>query len=311
MSVAGLQENVAQTMHVMCAGGGTFYGHFFACDKHHGMVDINNAIPWSCDTFYYTLANRLGIDTIAKYATSLGFSQKTGIDLPDEVSGTMPSTAWKLKTQHEKWYAGEVISVGIGQGAVAATPMQLARALSGIASGGVLRRPHVVFPDEVPAQELQSVRENFPGSGDNTIPLTPENWQIITDAMAAATTSGTAAAAHLEGIDFAGKTGTAQVVNHSAGATSLGTGSARANAWFVGMTPRRNPDIVVAVLWEHGGWGAGSAPLAAQVINAFVTKQRKRDNNIRIATTPEPAKPTPAPTTPAPTKPPTPTAEEE
>ncbi len=126
MSVAGLQENVAQTMHVMCAGGGTFYGHFFACDKHHGMVDINNAIPWSCDTFYYTLANRLGIDTIAKYATSLGISQKTGIDLPDEVSGTMPSTAWKLKTQHEKWYAGEVISVGIGQGAVTATPLQLA-----------------------------------------------------------------------------------------------------------------------------------------------------------------------------------------
>src|SRR5271168_5387368 len=84
MSVAGLQENVAQTMHVECNGGATFYGHFYACDKHHGMVDINNAIPWSCDTFYYTLANRLGIDTIAKYATSLGFSQKTGIDLPDE-----------------------------------------------------------------------------------------------------------------------------------------------------------------------------------------------------------------------------------
>jgi penicillin-binding protein 2 len=309
MSVAGLEENVAQTMHVSCAGGGTFYGHFFACDKHHGMVDINNAIPWSCDTFYYTLANRLGIDTIAKYATSLGFSQKTGIDLPDEVSGTMPSTAWKLKTQHEKWYAGEVISVGIGQGAVAATPIQLARALGGIASGGVLRRPHVVFPDEVPDAELQSVRENFPGSGDKTIPLTPANWQIITDAMAAATTTGTAAAAHLEGIDFAGKTGTAQVVNHSAGATSLGTGAARANAWFVGMAPRRNPDIVVAVLWEHGGWGAGSAPLAAQVINAFVTKQRKRDNNLRIADTPKPETTPTTPTTTATAKPPTPTAE--
>jgi penicillin-binding protein 2 len=288
MSVAGLQENVAQTMHVECNGGATFYGHFYACDKHHGMVDINNAIPWSCDTFYYTLANRLGIDTIAKYADSLGFSQKTGIDLPDEVSGTMPSTAWKLKTQHEKWYAGEVISVGIGQGAVTATPIQLARALSGIASGGVLRRPHVVFPDEVPAEELEAIHESFPGSGDKTIPLTSENWQIITDAMAAATTTGTAAAAHLEGIDFAGKTGTAEVVNHSAGATSLGTGNARANAWFVGMAPRRNPDIVVAVLWEHGGWGAGSAPLAAKIIDVFVEKQRKRDNNIRIAETSKP-----------------------
>jgi penicillin-binding protein 2 len=287
MSVAGLEENVAQTMRVQCSGGASFYGHFFACDKRHGMVDINNAIPWSCDTFYYTLANKLGIDTIARYATSLGISQKTGIDLPDEVSGTMPSTAWKMKNFHEKWYAGEVISVGIGQGAVTVTPLQLARALGGIASGGVLRRPHVVFTDEVPPEELSAIHDTFPGSGDKTVPLTPENWQIITDAMAAATTSGTAAAAHLEGIDFAGKTGTAQVVNHSAGATSLGTGNARANAWFVGMTPRRNPDIVVAVLWEHGGWGAGSAPLAAQVINAFVEKQRKRENNLRIAVAPK------------------------
>ncbi len=251
MSVAGLQENVAQTMHVLCSGGATFYGHFYACDKHHGMVDINSAIPWSCDTYYYTLANRLGIDTIAKYATSLGFSQKTGIDLPDEVAGTMPSTLWKLKTQHEKWYAGEVISVGIGQGAVTATPLQLARAIGGVASGGVLRRPHVVFDNEIPADQLQSIRENFPGSGEKTIPLTTENWQIITDAMAVTTTSGTAAAVHMEGIDFAGKTGTAQVVNHSAGTTSLGKGAERANAWFVGMAPRRNPDIVVAVLVEH------------------------------------------------------------
>jgi penicillin-binding protein 2 len=125
MSLAGLEEGIAQTMHVACNGGGTFYGHFFACDKHHGMVDIDHAIPWSCDTFYYTMAEKLGIDTIAKYATEVGLSQKTGIDLPDEATGTMPSTAWKLKTQHEKWYAGEAISVGIGQGAVQVTPLQL------------------------------------------------------------------------------------------------------------------------------------------------------------------------------------------
>jgi penicillin-binding protein 2 len=288
MSVAGLQENIAQTMHVPCNGGATFYGHFFSCDRHHGMVDINNAIPFSCDTFYYTLANRLGIDTIAKYATSLGLGQKTGIDLPDEVSGNMPSTLWKLKTQHEKWYAGETISVGIGQGAVTATPIQLARALSGIASGGVLRRPHVVFPDEVPPEMLEAVHESYPGSGEATIPLTSENWQIITDAMANVTSSpiGTAYIAHLDGVDFAGKTGTADVVG---GRVKNSTNkSTIPNAWFVGMTPRRNPDIVVAVLWEHGYWGNNSAKLAAQVINAFVTKQRKRDNNIHIADTPKP-----------------------
>jgi penicillin-binding protein 2 len=290
MSVAGLQENVAQTMHVSCNGGAEFYGHFYACDKHHGAVDINNAIPYSCDTFYYTLANRLGIDTIAKYATSLGLGQKTGIDLPDEVAGTMPSTAWKLKTQHDKWFAGETISVGIGQGAVTATPIQLARALSGVANGGVLRRPHVVFADEIPPDMLQAVRESFPGSGDATIPLTTENWQLITDAMANVTSSpiGTAYAAHLEGVDFAGKTGTAQVIGHDALAKTSKGHNTEPNAWFVGMAPRRNPDIVVAVLWEHGNWGNNSAKLASQIIDAFVNKQRKRDNNIRIAATPSP-----------------------
>jgi penicillin-binding protein 2 len=264
------------------------------------MVDIFNAVPYSCDAFFYTLANRLGIDTIAKYATSLGLGQKTGIDLPDEATGTMPSTEWKLKTQHAPWYAGETISVGIGQGAVTVTPIQLARALSGIASGGVLRRPHVVFPDEIPADQREAIRESFPGSGDKTIPLTTENWQIITDAMANVTSSpiGTAYAAHLDGVDFAGKTGTAQVMGHDAlSHTSKGHNTVP-NAWFVGMAPRRNPDIVVAVLWEHGNWGNNSAKLAAQIIDAYVNKQRKRDNNVRIADTlkptPEPAKPEPA-----------------
>jgi penicillin-binding protein 2 len=297
MSLAGLEEGVAQSMHVMCNGGATFYGHFFACDKHHGMVDIDHAIPWSCDTFYYTLANKLGIDTIARYATEVGLSQKTGIDLPDEASGTMPSTAWKMKTQHDKWYAGETISVGIGQGAVQVTPIQLARALGGIASGGVLKRPHVVFPDELPPEMLSAIQATYPGSGDRVIPITPENWETITDAMAATLgPGGTGAAVHLEGIDFAGKTGTAEVVSHSAGAKSLGTGNERANAWFVGMAPRRNPDIVVTVLCEHGGWGAeAAAPLVAQVINAFVNKQRKKEDNLlRVADQPKPEQPKPA-----------------
>jgi penicillin-binding protein 2 len=310
MSFAGLEENVAQTMRVVCNGGASFYGHFFACDKHHGMVDIDHAIPWSCDTYYYTLAEKLGIDTIARYATAVGLSQKTGIDLPDEAAGTMPSTQWKLKNFHDKWFAGETISVGIGQGATTVTPLQLARALGGIASGGALKRPHVVFPDEVPKEIEENILATYPGSGDRVIPITPANWETITDAMAATTTTGTAAAVHLAGIDFAGKTGTAQVVSHSAGATSLGKGAERANAWFVGMAPRRNPDIVVAVLCEHGGWGAeASAPLAAQVINAYVNKQRKRDNNVRIATTPEPDKPETTQPAPSTTKTPTPTAE--
>jgi penicillin-binding protein 2 len=281
MTLAGLQEGVAEDMHVTCNGAADFYGRTFKCDQRHGTLDISQALAKSCDIFYYTLANRLGIDTIARYASSVGIGQKTGVDLPDEAAGTMPSTQWKLKTFHEKWYAGEVISVGIGQGAVAVTPLQLARAIGGIASGGVLHRPHLVFSDELTQDELSQIQTDYPGTGEKTVPLTPENWQIITDAMAQTTVSGTAASAHLEGIDFTGKTGTAQVVNHSAGATSLGSGKERANAWFVGMAPRRNPDIVVAVLVEHGGWGVGSAPLAARVIEAYVNKQRQEQHNLR------------------------------
>jgi penicillin-binding protein 2 len=288
MSVAGLQQGVAQNLKVDCQGGASFYGHFYACDKHHGEVNINNALPLSCDTYYYTLAVKLGIDTIANYAHALGFGQKTGIDLPDEITGVMPSSEWKLKNFHEKWFAGETVSVGIGQGAVAATPIQLARALGGIASGGVLKRPHVVFPDELPAEYRNAMRDSFPGSGDVTIPINTDNWETITDGMAATTTSGTAFASHLEGIDFAGKTGTAQVVNHSAGVKSVSSIKAeRANAWFVGMAPRRNPDIVVAVFWQHGGWGAGSAHLVAKVIEAFVDKQRRLNNNL-VAEKPQP-----------------------
>ena len=293
MSLAGLEDNVAQGLKVVCNGGATFYGRFFACDKRHGPVDILHAIPFSCDTYYYTLAARLGIEKIAYWAHKVGLGQKTGVDLPGEVSGTMPSEEWKMKTFHEKWYAGEVISVGIGQGAVAVSPVQLVRAIAGIASGGVLKRPHVVEPDQLPADFRQALYESYPGSGDVTIPITPSVWETITDGMALTTdhcAGCTAAASHLDNIDFAGKTGTAQVVNHSAGMKSLGSGAERANAWFVGIAPRRNPDIAVVVLVEHGGWGAeASAPLAARVIEAFVDKQRRLDNNLQEAKAP-PAK---------------------
>ncbi len=292
MSVAGLEQGIAETEHVNCAGGIDLYGHFYHCDAHHGGVDIDHAIPWSCDVFYYVLAQRLGIDTIARYATAFGLGQKTGIDLLEEASGTMPSTAWKMKNFHQQWYAGETISVGIGQGAIAATPMQMARAIGGIASGGAMKRPHVVFDDEVPAEQREAYRETFPGSGEKTVPINPAVWQTVTEGMAAVTSYGTAAPAHLEGIDFAGKTGTAQVMSHDALARSGKGKKTEPNSWFVGIAPRRNPDIVVAVLWENGNWGKNAAALASQVIRAFVEKQRGREHNLLQAKAAEPAAPT-------------------
>ena len=281
MSVAGLEQGIAENLKVNCAGGGTFYGHFFHCDHHHGLLSIHEAIPESCDTYFYQLASMLGIDTIAKYAHELGIGVKTGIDLPNEMAGVMPSTEWKMKNYHEKWYAGEVISVGIGQGAVAVTPIQLLRALSGVASDGHLVRPHLVNADQVSPDFERALLDTYPGSGAKDVPLRPDTWMTITDGMAGTTQPGlyhTAEGAHLTGIDFAGKTGTAQVVG--GGDTHNRGGAKTPNAWFVGMAPRRNPEIAVVVLQEHGDWGSGSAKLAAQVITAYVNKQRRLANNL-------------------------------
>ncbi len=135
MATAGLQEGIAQNLHVNCPGGATFYGRYFKCwissepARAHGAVDISKGIYQSCDVFFYTLAERLGIGKIAKWATALGMGQKTNVDLPQEASGVMPSEEWKIKNFKQKWYAGETISVGIGQGAIAATPIQLMRAI--------------------------------------------------------------------------------------------------------------------------------------------------------------------------------------
>ena len=283
MATAGLQEGIAQDMHVICNGGATFYGRYFKCwisaqHSAHGAVEISKAIYQSCDVFFYTLAERLGIGRIAKYATAFGLGQKTGIDLPQEVSGVMPSEEWKIRNFKQKWYAGETISVGIGQGAVAVTPMQLARAIGGVTSEGVMRRPHVAFPSQLPPNLVPA--SDTPD--EVKVPIDPENWEIITDAMANVPTPlGTAGSAHLQGIDFAGKTGSAQTISNQLKAKlAHGKADFKDNAWFVGVTPRRNPELVIAVLFEGGEHGQFAARIAAQVIKAYVEKQRRQPTKV-------------------------------
>ena len=285
MATAGLQEGIAQDMKVACNGGASFYGRYFKCwvvaeHRVHGVVDISKAIYQSCDVFFYTLAERLGIGRIAKYATLFGFGQKTGIDLPQEVSGVMPSEEWKIRNFKQKWYAGETISVGIGQGAVAVTPIQLARAIGGIASGGTLRRPHVTNPTDLPANVI-------PASGalDDTkvVPIDPSNWEIITDAMAGVVNpGGTAPSAHLQGIDFAGKTGSAQTISNTMKARlgAAGKMKFKDNGWFAGVEPRRNPEIVVCALLEEGEHGYLAARTVSQVIKAYVEKERRAPSKL-------------------------------
>src|SRR6202522_2126304 len=181
MSVAGWQEGIAQDLHVNCTGGAEFYGRRFGCwvKSGHGAVNLEKAIYQSCDVFFYTLAEKLGIERIAKYATMLGLGQKTGIDLPNEASGVMPSEEWKIKNFKQKWFAGETISVGIGQGAVALTPVQLLRAISAISMDGRMVVPHVVNPQTLPPGyvEASNVTET------KSVPIDPNGWTYITDAM--------------------------------------------------------------------------------------------------------------------------------
>ena len=274
MATAGWQENIAQTLHVNCTGGAVFYGRRFGCwvKGGHGPVDLTKAIYQSCDVFFYTLAEKLGIDRIAKYATALGLGQKTGIDLPNEVSGVMPSEEWKVRNFRQKWFAGETISVGIGQGAVATTPVQLLRAISAISMDGRMVVPHVINPTELPSGVVDVQRLNEV----KTVPIDSNGWTEITDAMARVLLpEGTAPSAHVPGIDIAGKTGSAQTVSLALRAKYEHNEDFAQNGWFVGFTPRRNPEIVVCVLFQGGEHGKLAARLATQVIKAYVDKKQR------------------------------------
>jgi penicillin-binding protein 2 len=274
MSVAGWQEHIAQDLHVNCTGGAEFYGRRFGCwvKGGHGAVTLEKAIYQSCDVFFYTLANKLGIDRIAKYATDFGLGQKTGIDLPNEVNGVMPSEEWKIRNFKQKWFAGETISVGIGQGAVAITPVQLLRAISAISMGGRMVVPHVINPTEMPPGYVETGHYTEVKS----VPLDPNGWNFITDAMSRVLLpEGTAPSAHVPGIDIAGKTGSAQIVSLTTRAKFKNSDALAQNGWFVGFTPRRNPDIVVCVLFQGGEHGRLAARLATQVIKAYVDKQKR------------------------------------
>jgi len=279
MAVAGWQEGIAQTLNVHCNGGADFYGRRFGCwvKSGHGEVDLTKAIYQSCDVFFYTLANKLGIDRISKYATMFGLGQKTGIDLPQEVTGVMPSEQWKLRNFRQKWFAGETISVGIGQGAVAVTPVQLLRAISAISTDGRMVVPHVADPTGLPANYLEVNHY----TDVKSVPVNTDGWNLITDAMSRVLLpEGTAPSAHIAGVDIAGKTGSAQVVSLATRAKHQNNADLAQNGWFVGFTPRRNPDVIVCALFQGGEHGKLAARLATQVIKAYVDKQRRQPTNV-------------------------------
>jgi penicillin-binding protein 2 len=262
VALAGLESgSIDDSFRVHCGGGASFYGTYFKCHekKGHGTVDLHRGIAQSCDVFFYNVGNRTGIDNIAKYAEMAGVASKTGIDLPNEMQGTMPSTEWAMRTQRRKYYAGEVISVAIGQGAVTMTPLQLAHAIGGIAMGGVWYRPHLVkgTPEK-------------PRIGK----IDPANAQKIVAGMYGVVNEGggTGVRARLPNISVCGKTGSAQRISNKAAKTSLGR-TLKDNAWFVAFAPCEAPEVVVSVLWEAGEHGQFAAPIARDVLKAYFDKK--------------------------------------
>ncbi len=263
-------KNPPENFTAFCPGYATFYGRQFKCwvygKSSHGVVGLHKAILESCDIFFYNVGMRLGIDRLSYYGTKLGLGHKTGIDLPSEEPGLMPSAEWAERVFHRKWYAGETISVSTGQGAVTTTPLQLARTIGGIAMGGVFKQPHLL--------------KDAPNVGEQRFSLSEPTVEKITDAMYGVVNEegGTARNVRLPGIEVSGKSGTAQVIGYATREKFGKQKKFEDNAWFVGYAPRRNPEIVVAVLVQesgkHGGEAAG--PVVKDIIKVYYDKRNKK-----------------------------------
>ncbi|MBI4989234.1 MAG: penicillin-binding protein 2 [Rhodocyclales bacterium] len=261
-----------------------FGGHTFRDDKKggHGLVDMYKSIVHSCDTYYYMLANDMGIDHISGFMRQLGLGQRTGIDIEGESEGVLPSQEWKRKRfrkpEQQKWYAGETVSIGIGQGYNAYTPIQLAQATAALASGGVMYRPHLVKHIENINTGERTLIEPQPL---RTLPLKPANVEFIRQAMIGVNKEGTGARA-FAGAEYvsAGKTGTAQVYSLKGEKYLEGKVKERLrdHALFIAFAPAEQPRIALAVLVENGGFGAQSAaPIARQVLDYYLLGKLPKD----------------------------------
>ena len=255
----------------------SFGGHVFRDDKKggHGTVDMYKSIVQSCDTYYYILSNDMGIDNIASFIRQFGFGQKTGVDLEDESVGVLPSQEWKRKyfkkPEQQRWFAGETISIGIGQGYNSYTPIQLAQAMATLANDGVMFRPHIV---KFVTNTRTGATIPIETAPIKTIPLKPQHIQTIKQAMIGVNQEGTGARA-FAGAEYvsAGKTGTAQVYSLKGEKYVEGRVNERLrdHALFIAFAPADQPRIALAVLVENGGFGAAAAaPIARQVLDYYL-----------------------------------------
>lgn len=294
MAVAALEEGIITPDTVIgCQGSGVFYGRSFKCwnTRGHGPMTLRHALEQSCNVFFYTLAERInarfgdkGIDVINQWATRLGLVGKTGIDLPQENASFMPSTEWAARTRPDgRWYAGETVSVAIGQGAVSVSPIAMATMMATVANGGSLLTPHLLKAvDRGKGWEPQ-----VPMAPRSTFTMDPGHLAAVRDGLwlAVNSPSGTATSrGKIEGKDVAGKTGTAQVISNDNKAAAMAAARAAGkdprifedHGWFVFFAPRDNPEVAGVVFTEHSLHGYLSAPIARHVMETYFAKKEGR-----------------------------------
>jgi penicillin-binding protein 2 len=256
---------------IFCPGGATFFGRFFKCNAAHGhgWMDLTHALEKSCNVYFYTVGNKLGIERIHVWADRLGLAGRSGIDLPNEVPSLVPSPEWKRQRTGERWYAGETISVSIGQGQVSVTPMSMALMMASIARGGERLTPRLV------TDVFDGTAWSPVARAASTEPVGPklkaETVAAIHDGLwLAVNGSGTARSARIAGRDVAGKTGTAQVISNE-GKARAGANRAdlRDHGWFVFMAPKDRPEVAGVVFAEHAEHGSSAAPIARHLLETY------------------------------------------
>ena len=274
VATAALEEGlVTPDFKVNCPGGATFFGRYYKCHLKggHGVVDMRHAIEKSCNVYFYTLGNMLGVDKIYKWAQKLGLAGKTGIDLPNEQESIVPNTEWKFKRSGERWYPGETISVAIGQGQVSVTPASLAVMISTVANGGTRVTPHVIKA----VNDGNGWKSVPPPAVADHVAFKPETLAALRDGLwMVVNAHGTGGRGKVEGRDVSGKTGTAQVISNEGKARAKASGKdLRDHGWFVFFAPRDNPEIAGVIFGEHNEHGFLGAPIAKHVIETYFAKK--------------------------------------
>jgi penicillin-binding protein 2 len=289
VAAAGLEDGVMDPhRRVYCPGFFRFGNRTYRCWKRegHGSVDMHRALVESCDVYFYTIGKDLGVDRLAFFARGFGLGKPTGISLPQEKAGIVPTSAWKERRFKEQWMAGETISTSIGQGFNLTTPIQLAVAYGAIANGGAVVTPRLV--QRVADSEGRLVEVPRPDPPQR-VPVRPEILALVRAALEGVVheTGGTGARARVPGVRVAGKTGTAQVValKHTEGLEDDEIAfELRDHAWFVGFAPAEAPEIVVAALSEHGGHGGSAAgPIVQKVLARYFEKRAVQSVPAQVA----------------------------